>query len=44
MKDNICPICGKGTLKKDVIEEKFTYKGETITIPDYVISKCDLCN
>lgn len=44
MKDNICPICGKGTLKKEVIEEKFAYKGEAITIPDYVISKCDLCN
>ena len=44
MKDNICPICGKGPLKKEVIEENFAYKGETITIPDYVISKCDLCN
>jgi len=44
MKDNICPICGKGPLKKEVIEEKFAYKGGTITIPDYVISKCDLCN
>ena len=44
MKGNTCPVCGKGPLKKEVIEEKFAYKGETITIPDYVISKCDLCN
>ncbi|MEI9476919.1 MAG: type II toxin-antitoxin system MqsA family antitoxin, partial [Deltaproteobacteria bacterium] len=44
MKDKICPICGKGPLKKGVIEEKFAYKGETITIPDYIVYKCDLCN
>ncbi len=44
MKGNICPICGKGTLKKEVIEEKLAYKGQTITIPDYVVYKCDLCN
>jgi HTH-type transcriptional regulator/antitoxin MqsA len=44
MKGNICSICGKGTLKKEVIEEKLTYKGETLTIPDYIIYKCDLCN
>jgi HTH-type transcriptional regulator/antitoxin MqsA len=44
MKDNICPICGKGPLKKEVIEEKFTYKGETIKIPNYVVYKCDACN
>jgi HTH-type transcriptional regulator/antitoxin MqsA len=44
VKSNICSICGKGTLKKEVIEEKLTYKGETITIPDYIVYKCDLCN
>jgi HTH-type transcriptional regulator/antitoxin MqsA len=43
MKGNICPICGKGPLKKEVIEETFSYKGETITIPNYVVYKCDLC-
>ena len=44
MKGNICSICGKGTLKKEVIEEKLTYKGETIKIPNYVVYKCDVCN
>jgi HTH-type transcriptional regulator / antitoxin MqsA len=44
VKSNICSICGKGTLKKEVIEEKLTYKGEPITIPDYIVYKCDLCN
>jgi HTH-type transcriptional regulator/antitoxin MqsA len=44
MKGNICPICGKGILEKEVIEEKFAYKGETITIPNYITFKCNLCN
>ena len=44
MKGNICSICGKGPFKKEVIEETFSYKGETITIPDYIVYKCDLCN
>jgi HTH-type transcriptional regulator / antitoxin MqsA len=44
MKDNNCPICGRGALKKEVVEEKLAYKGETITIPDYVVYKCDVCN
>ena len=44
MKSNICPICGQGTLKKELVEEKFEYKGESITIPDYVIHRCDVCN
>jgi HTH-type transcriptional regulator / antitoxin MqsA len=44
MKGNICSICGKGTLKKEIIAEKFSYKGQPITIPGYVVYKCDLCN
>ena len=44
MKGNICPICGQGSLKKEVIEEKFAYKGETIEIPNYMVYKCDACN
>ena len=38
-----CPICGDGTLEKSIIEETFEYKGQTITIPDYVVFRCDTC-
>jgi len=38
-----CPICGEGKLIKKVVEETFTYKGKSITIPDYVIYECNLC-
>lgn len=38
-----CPVCGSGTLTKKSIEEIFDYKGKTITIKDYIIYKCDIC-
>jgi len=44
MKQNICPVCGKGTLNKELIEERFEYKGQSISIPNYLVYKCDACN
>lgn len=38
-----CPVCGSGTLTKKIIEEVFDYKGETLTIKDYVIYECPVC-
>lgn len=40
---NKCPICGSDTLTKKNIEEVFDYKGETLTIKDYVIFECSVC-
>ncbi len=38
-----CPICGEGILKKDTTEETFEYKGKSISIPNYVTYKCNVC-
>lgn len=38
-----CPVCGSGTLTKKIIEEVFDYKGKTLTIKDYVIYECSVC-
>jgi len=43
MKEDTCPICDKGTLKKQVKDKVFKYKGESITIPGYVTYNCDIC-
>lgn len=43
MTDRSCPICGEGRLKKKSITEEFEYKGEKISIPDYVIYECHNC-
>lgn len=43
MKKDVCPVCGGGTLKKEVIKEKFLYKGASLTIPDYTVYRCDSC-
>ena len=40
---NKCPVCGSGTLTKKIIEEVFDYKGETLTIKNYVIYECPVC-
>ena len=44
MKRNTCPVCGKGALNKELIEERFEYKGQSISIPNYLVYKCDACN
>jgi YgiT-type zinc finger domain-containing protein len=43
MKSERCPICDKGTLKREVKDELFKYKGKNITIHDYVVHKCNAC-
>ncbi len=43
MNGETCPICDKGILTKKVVDETFEYKGSEITIPDYIIYKCDTC-
>jgi len=41
--DEKCPICGKGKLTREVLEESFEYRGRAIVIPDYVVYACDTC-
>jgi len=43
MKAQKCPVCGTGELKKKVGAQDFEYKGESITIPNYVTYKCNEC-
>ncbi len=43
MKAQNCPVCGVGTLKKEVGTETFEYKGMSTAIPNYVTFKCDEC-
>jgi len=43
MKAQNCPVCGTGTLKKEVVTETFEYKGISTAIPDYVTYRCDKC-
>ncbi len=39
-----CPICGQGALKKEVKDEVFEYGGSSITIPDYIVYRCNVCH
>lgn len=39
-----CPICGHGTLKKEITTEVFKYKDRSVTIPGYASEKCSVCN
>lgn len=43
MEAHNCPVCGVGTLKKEVGTETFEYKGMSTAIPNYVTRKCDEC-
>ena len=43
MKAQKCPICGAGSLKKEVKTETFTYKGESKDIPNYITWSCAEC-
>ncbi|KAF0183097.1 MAG: HTH-type transcriptional regulator / antitoxin for MqsR toxin [Nitrospirae bacterium] len=43
MKDQKCPICGTGSLRKEIGAETFEYKGKSISIPNYVTYACDAC-
>ena len=39
-----CPICGEGVLEKTVLEENFEYKGQSLTVPDYIVYNCPNCD
>lgn len=43
MKTQKCPVCGIGVLKKKTGAEKFEYKGETLSIPNYITHACGEC-
>jgi HTH-type transcriptional regulator/antitoxin MqsA len=43
MNKEACPVCGNGTLKKEVSSKTFEYKGCSTTIPDYVVYRCSSC-
>lgn len=43
MKNEQCPICGQGILKKEVRDEIFEYKGCSKIIPNYVTYSCPEC-
>ncbi len=38
-----CPICGEGLLKKKIIQETFSYKGNYRTIENYIVYECSDC-
>ena len=40
---SICPVCGAGELERKTVEEQFSYKGEALTVPDYVVFECASC-
>jgi HTH-type transcriptional regulator/antitoxin MqsA len=42
-KGDSCPLCGGGGLCDKVIEERFSYKGHALTVPDYRILECPAC-
>ena len=39
-----CPICGDGLLKEKKIRGTFEYKGNHLTIDDYVVYECSECD
>ena len=43
MKDERCPICDKGFLRRVVQNETYTYKGVSKVIPDCISFKCTVC-
>jgi HTH-type transcriptional regulator/antitoxin MqsA len=38
-----CPLCSEGELEEKVVEERFTYKGHSLVVPDYHVLECDAC-
>lgn len=44
MESERCPICDQGTLKKETRDKVFEYRGDTVTIPAYVVYRCSACN
>lgn len=44
MDTKVCPVCGKGQLNKEIVEKTFTYKGQSIIIPNYILYRCNVCS
>lgn len=43
-KDNdLCPICGDGFLKEKIIRETFEYKDKYLSIDNYIVYECSVC-
>jgi HTH-type transcriptional regulator/antitoxin MqsA len=40
---SICPVCGAGELAAKAIDERFTYKGQSLVVPNYLIYECAAC-
>ena len=40
---NPCPVCHAGKLFNKVVEEKFSYKGEILLLPNYMVFECGKC-
>lgn len=40
---NPCPVCNEGKLFNKIVEEKFSYKGEFLLVPDYMVFECRKC-
>ncbi|OGR24169.1 MAG: hypothetical protein A2X79_04930 [Desulfuromonadaceae bacterium GWB2_53_15] len=38
-----CPLCGGGQLCEKFLEECFSYKGHSLTVPDYRVLECPAC-
>lgn len=38
-----CPICGRGLTEQVICDETFEYKGESITIQNFVTYECNVC-
>lgn len=38
-----CPVCGAGELTRDTRDEEYTYKGETLIIPNVTADYCNEC-
>jgi len=41
--DGLCPICGDGLLKEKKIQETFEYKGNRLSIDNYIVYECSEC-
>jgi len=41
--EDACPLCGDGRLCEKVVEERFSYKGRSLAVPDYRILECPAC-
>lgn len=38
-----CPVCGEAKCKRKTITETFTYKGQRLVVPNYVVYYCPHC-